>query len=260
MTSSNNTSTSSNKQSPRAKLMRRITKRFHQGMADYELIEDGDKILIGLSGGKDSLALVQLLGSRAKIHKPKFTVVALHVVMTNVPYQVDADYLRDFCASHSVQLEVREGCFDPSTDMRKSPCFLCSWNRRKILFETAQELGCNKIALGHHMDDILVTLLMNITFQGAFSTMPPKLVMRKMPLTVIRPMCLVAEKDLVELAELEGYRKLKKDCPYETHSHRSDMERILKQLEAMNAEARYSLWKSMTNIQTELLPEDLDKK
>ena len=64
--------------------------------------------------------------------------------------------------------------FDPSTDTRKSPCFLCSWNRRKALFTVAKEQGCNKIALGHHMDDILETLLMNITFQGAFSTMPPK--------------------------------------------------------------------------------------
>ncbi len=249
--------TNSNKQSPYAKLIRRITKRFHQGLGDYELIEDGDKVLIGLSGGKDSLALVQLLGQRAKIHKPKFSVVALHVVMTNVPYAVDPDYLRDFCSQHGVPLEIREGSFDSTTDTRKSPCFLCSWNRRKILFETAQKLKCNKIALGHHMDDILVTLLMNMSFQGAFSTMPPKLIMRKMPLTVIRPMCLVAEKDLIELSKMEEYRALKKDCPYESHSHRSDMEKILRQLEEMNPEARYSLWKSMTNIQEELLPNKL---
>lgn len=245
--------TNSNKQSPYSKLIRRITKRFHQGLADYELIEDGDRVLIGLSGGKDSLALVQLLGQRAKIHKPKFSVVALHVVMTNIPYAADADYLHDFCDQHGVPLEIREGSFDSSTDTRKSPCFLCSWNRRKILFETAQSLGCNKIALGHHMDDILVTLLMNMSFQGAFSTMSPKLVMRKMPLTVIRPMCLIPEKDLLNLSEMEGYRSLKKNCPYESHSHRSDMEKIFRQLEEMNPEARYSLWKSMTNVQEELL-------
>ena len=104
------------------------------------------------------------------------------------------------------------------------------------------------------MDDILETLLMNLTFQGAFSSMPPKLVMRKFPMTVIRPLCLVPEAELTELAELRGYRKQEKACPYETRSHRADMKNILRQLEAMNPEARYSLWGSMTNVQTELLP------
>ena len=137
---------------------------------------------------------------------------------------------------------------------RKSPCFLCSWNRRKALFTVAKEQGCNKIALGHHMDDILETLLMNITFQGAFSTMPPKLVMRKFEMTIIRPMCLVHEADLIEMARIRGFRKQIKDCPYESLSNRSNMKEVLYSLEKMNPEARYSLWKCMTNIQEELLP------
>ena len=76
-------------------------------------------------------------------------------------------------------MHIVETSFDATGDTRKSPCFLCSWNRRKALFETAKRLGCNKIALGHHQDDVLVTLLMNMTFQGAFSTMPPALKMDK---------------------------------------------------------------------------------
>ena len=186
------------------KTIRRIEKRFSKGLVEYGLIEDGDKILIGLSGGKDSLA-----------------------------YETE---------------------FDASTDTRKSPCFLCSWNRRKALFTVAKEQGCNKIALGHHMDDILETLLMNITFQGAFSSMPPRLVMKKFDMTVIRPMCLVHESDLLELAQIRGYRKQVKNCPYEAQSHRSNMKDILHQLEEMNPEARYSLWGSMANVQEELLP------
>ena len=232
----------------------RINKRFGKGVIQYGLIEDGDKILVGLSGGKDSLALVELLGKRARIFKPRFSVIAVHVVMKNIPYQSDLKYLRNHAAAYNVPLIVFETSFDPTTDTRKSPCFLCSWNRRKALFAVAKENGCNKIALGHHMDDILETLLMNMTYQGAFSTMPPKLVMRKFDMTIIRPMCLIHESDLLELAEIRNYKKQVKNCPYESGSSRSDMKGVLKQLESMNPEARYSLWGSMTNIQTDLLP------
>lgn len=241
-------------------LFRRIDKRFSKGVVEYGLIEDGDKILIGLSGGKDSLALIELLGRRARIHKPCFTVVAVHIVMSNIPYKSDLEYLKSFAQSYDIPFVVYETSFDPTTDNRKSPCFLCSWNRRKALFTVAKEQGCNKIALGHHMDDILETLLMNMTYQGAFSTMPPRLVMKKFDMTIIRPMCLVHEADLKELAAMHDYRKQVKNCPYESQSSRSDMKGILHQLEAMNPEARYSLWGSMNNIQTELLPIVLKEK
>ena len=234
--------------------MQRIERRFMKGVVEYGLIADGDKILVGLSGGKDSLALVELLGRRMRIFKPKFSVVAVHVVMRNIPYQSDVAYLQSFAEACGVPFVLYETEFDATTDTRKSPCFLCSWNRRKALFTVAKEQGCNKIALGHHMDDILETLLKNLTFQGAFSTMPPKLVMKKFEMTVIRPMCLVHEADLQELALLRAYHKQVKNCPYEQQSHRSDMKGILRQLEAMNPEARYSLWGSMSNVQSELLP------
>lgn len=235
-------------------LLRRLERRFLKGVVEYGLIADGDRILIGLSGGKDSLALVELLARRMKIFKPKFSVVAAHVVMRNIPYQSDVDYLQSYVESWGIPFVLYETEFDASTDTRKSPCFLCSWNRRKALFTVAKEQGCSKIALGHHMDDMLETLLMNITFQGAFGTMPPKLVMRKFDMTIIRPMCLVHESDLQELAQLRGFRKQLKNCPYEHESHRSEMKGVLKQLERMNPEARYSLWGSMSNVQSELLP------
>lgn len=234
--------------------MRRIQTRFLKGICRYGLIEDGDRILVGLSGGKDSLALLELLAARSRIYKPRFSVTAAHVVMKNIAYESDLDYLRKFAGERGVPFLCEETSFDPSTDLRKSPCFLCSWNRRKTLFTMAKAHDCNKIALGHHMDDILETLLMNMTFQGAFSTMPPKLVMRKFDMTVIRPMCLVHEADLKELARLHGYRKQIRNCPYEHESHRSGMKEVLRRLEEMNPEARYSLWGSMSNIQSDLLP------
>lgn len=240
------------------KLLKRIDKKFVKGIVEYGLIEDGDKILIGLSGGKDSLALVELLGRRSKIYKPKFSVVAAHIVMSNIEYKSDLEYLKARCDEYGIPFVLYETSFDASTDSRKSPCFLCSWNRRKALFTIAKEQGCNKIALGHHMDDIIETLLMNLTYQGAFSTMPPKLKMRKFDMTIIRPMCLVHESDLIELASLRGYKKQEKNCPYEKDSSRSDLKDIFRQLEKLNPEARYSIWSSMSNIQYEMLPQVIE--
>lgn len=237
------------------KILKRIQQHFNKGMVQYKLIEDGDKVLIGLSGGKDSLALLELLGNRSKVFKPRFSVVAAHVSMSNIPYKSNIDYLRSEAQRLGVPFVHYETSFNPDTDKRKSPCFLCSWNRRKALFTLAKENGCNKIALGHHMDDILHTLLMNITFQGAFGTMPPKLMMRKFDMTIIRPLCLVHEADLIEMARIRNYRKQIKNCPFEHDSFRSSMKKVFSMLEEMNPEARYSLWSSMTNVQTDLLPE-----
>ena len=243
------------KQTEEDKTLYRINKRFLKGITDYGLISDGDKILVGLSGGKDSMALLELLAMRSRIFKPRFTVMAVHVEMSNIEYKSDTTYLREFAESLGVEFLTYTTSFDPTTDTRKSPCFLCSWNRRKALFTVAKEYGCNKIALGHHNDDILETLLMNMTFQGAISTMPPRLVMRKFDMTIIRPMCLIHESDLVEMARIRGYRKQIKNCPYEKDSHRSDMKEVLHRLQEMNPEARYSLWNSMSNIQEDMLPE-----
>ena len=223
------------------KLVRRIEKRFVKGIATYGLLEDGDRILVGLSGGKDSLALLELLARRAKIYKPRFSLVAAHVSMKNIAYESDLEYLRSFSENAGVPFVHCETSFDASTDKRKSPCFLCSWNRRKMLFTIAKEQGCNKIALGHHMDDIIHTTMMNLFFQGSFSTMPVSLKMKKMPLTIIRPLCLEAESDLRQFALNKGYKKQVKLCPYETDSHRSDMKEFFARIEAMNEEARYSV-------------------
>ena len=222
-------------------------------MAAYHLIEDDDKILVGLSGGKDSLLLTELLAKRARIQHPRFKVEAIHVRMENIQYQTDTSYLEQFCSALDVPLHVVTTSFEVGNahgeDLRKQkqPCFLCSWNRRKQLFNFAQELGCNKIALGHHQDDIIHTALMNLTYQAHFATMPVRLRMRKMPLTIIRPLCLIQEHDIKAWAEIQHYQKQQMLCPYETSSHRTDIKRIYDQLEQMNPEVRYSIWNALEN-------------
>ena len=235
-------------------LYRRIHKQFSRATKEYAMLDDGDKILVALSGGKDSLTMLQLMAERSRIYKPKISIVAAHVKMVNIPYSIDHVFLKEFCDKAGVELHILESGFDASTDKRKSPCFLCSWNRRKALFETAKAHGCNKIALGHHQDDVLVTLLMNMTFQGAFSTMPPALKMDKFDMTIIRPLCRIEEKEIQRLAELHEYKKQQKNCPHEHTSNRSRMAEVLATLEQLNPEARYNLWGSMTNVQSDLLP------
>lgn len=232
-------------------LEKRIRERFVKAFVTYHLLKDGDHVLVGLSGGKDSLCLLEMLGKRAKINQPSFRVEAIHVRMDNISYETSTGYLEQFCKELNVPLHIVSTSFsstsvDPDSQYKeKPPCFLCSWNRRKQLFNLAQELGCNKIALGHHQDDLLHTCLMNQFYQGRFDTMPALLKMRKMPLSIIRPLCMVEEKDIRRYAELRGYEKQVKLCPYETASHRDDMRQLFEQIQQMNPEARHSLWNAI---------------
>ena len=227
------------------KVERKVLKQFNKGCVDYHLLDDGDRILIALSGGKDSLELVRLLAQRSRIFKPQIEVEAAHIIMDNIPYETDRSYIQHFCEENGIKLHILHSSFDESTDPRKTRCFLCAWNRRKTLFEFAVSHGFNKIALGHHMDDILVTLLMNITFEGSHSTMQPSLTLKHYPLTIIRPLCLVHEADIRLVAEELHFCKQKTLCPYEETTRRADMQAIFQQLEQMNPEARYSLWRSV---------------
>lgn len=237
-------------------LFRKMEERVLKAIRRYGLIADGDRILVGLSGGKDSLALLDFLGRRARIFQPRFELVVAHVAMRNIPYRSDVAYLRSRAEAYGLPFVFREAEFDPSTDRRKSPCFLCSWTRRKTLFAIARDERCNKIALGHHQDDILETLLMNLTFQGAFGTMPPRLRMDKFEMEIIRPLCLLREAEIARVAQWLGYRKQLKNCPFESGSSRKDMKELLAHLETLNPEARYSLWASMTHVQEGYLPKE----
>lgn len=235
-------------------LERQITRLFNRGCVDYGLLQDGDRILIALSGGKDSLELCRLLAHRSRIWQPRIEVEAAHVIMDNIPYESDRSYLLSFCEELGIRLHILHSRFDESTDPRKTKCFLCAWNRRKTLFEFAVANGFNKVALGHHMDDILTTFLMNMTFEGCISTMPPLLRLEHYPLSIIRPLCLVHERMIREHAIALNFHRQKTLCPYEEASNRAPMQEIFHRLEAMNPEARYNLWNAMQNIKENQLP------
>ena len=199
----------------------RLWKTFNKALGQYQLIDENDKILIGLSGGKDSLCLLEFMARRSKVHVPHFTVEALHVRMENVHYETDTSYLQSFCDHLGVPLHII------TTSINPPPSTL------------------HKIALGHHQDDIIHTALMNLTFQGHFSTMPALLRMRKMPITIIRPLCLCTEDDIRAYAEEQGYQKQLKQCPYEHDTNRTDIQAVYQHLQQLNPEVRYSIWNAL---------------
>lgn len=217
----------------------KLQSRFHQVCADYHLLADGDHVLLGLSGGKDSLLLTELLGQQSRIHVPSIRVTAVHVRVEGRNYQSDTSYLESFCRAYDVPFVVRDTRI--VGEEKKDACFLCSWYRRKALLDAAQELGCNKIALGHHRDDVLHTMLMNLIYEGRCESIPPMLQLDKMPISFIRPLWAIDEKDIRAYADERNYQKQVHVCPFEKVTARNDAAQLLAQLETMNPHVRSSL-------------------
>lgn len=226
----------------------KIRQKFNKGCVDFGLLADDDRILLALSGGKDSLLMTRLMAERARIFRPSIEVEAAHVIMDNIPYETERKYLEQFCEQLGIKLHILHSSFDESTDPRKTKCFLCSWNRRKTLFYFAEKEGFNKVALGHHQDDILTTWLMNIVYEGNASTMQPLLKMEHYPIEVIRPLCLVHEEWIREAAQELDFVGQKVVCPYDEATRRHDIGMVFKQLEQLNPEARYSMWNALMNL------------
>lgn len=226
-------------------LRQRLMRALYHGVRQYQLIAPGDRVLVGLSGGKDSLSLLELLGTMRKRLNRSFGIDAIHVRMKNVEYVSDTSYLADFAKQQEADFHVAEAGFEPDRKENRSPCFLCAWHRRKVLFDVAQQMGCSKIALGHHKDDILRTALMNLAFNGSFSTMPVRLRMRKFPVEIIRPLALADEADLRLWASMRSYKPVEKVCPYDTASNRTQVERVADAFQSLNIDYKQSLWHAL---------------
>lgn len=234
--------------------MREFFRKTGKAIYDYGLIVPGDKVLIGVSGGKDSLALLEVLALRAKDPKQDYSVVAAHIAVENVAYEVDGDYVKAFCERLGIEFVHRTIAVEVREDLKKPTCFVCSWNRRKTLFEIAKEYGCNKLALGHHRDDAIESLLMSMMFNGTIASMPPKLEMFDHTFTLIRPFIYLTNDETQQYAVFRDFKKQKKNCPFERATNRNAVGEIIKQMEALSPHVRGNLFAAMSNIQKEYLP------
>jgi tRNA 2-thiocytidine biosynthesis protein TtcA len=237
------------------KQFEKICKKVAKTIFDYNLIDDKDRVLVGLSGGKDSLILLEALADRKKRMPVSFELFAIHVSAINVGYKADTEYLSNFCKELNVSLYMEEIEVDFTRKPEKPPCFICTWARRKQIFTSAKELNCNKIALGHHYDDAVHTMLMNMIYHGSYSSLPQKLSMFGGRINLIRPLLLIPEKELVYYANLRHFKEHEKSCPYEDSTKRNEIKDLLKQLDKLNKNARKNLFRAMNNIYPEYLPE-----
>ena len=223
----------------------------------YSLVQENDRILVGLSGGKDSLVLLETLARRRRRLPVDYYVAAAYIHLRGVGYESDIDFLESFCNELNVPFKV----IDVETDLKgtedKSICFLCSWHRRKQLFDLAEEENCNKIALGHHMDDAAETLLMNMFFSGSMSSMPPELELFKGKIKLIRPLIMLSEEKITEYAKIRNFPAQKKICPYSGGSQRAKMKSLIEEIKKTEKNAASNIFNSMSNIHRQYLPPEI---
>lgn len=209
--------------------MQKLLSKARQAIQDFDMIQENDKIAVGLSGGKDSLTLLHILKNYQRFSPQKFDIIAI----TLNPGGVDNSPLYKLCDEldiefHEVQTDIKEIVFDIRKE--KNPCSLCANLRRGALNSTAKNLGCTKVALGHHKDDAIETFLMSMIYEGRVSCFSPKSTMDKQNITIIRPMIYIEEYMTKKATREYNYPVIKNPCPADGLTKRQDIKEILAKL------------------------------
>lgn len=228
--------------------MQKILSVLRKACEKYNLIEDGDKICVGLSGGKDSLTLLAALKEYQRFCPHKFELIAIAVDLTDG--KNDYSKLIKFCSDIGVELVIENSnVFEVVFDIKKekNPCSLCANMRRGLLNSKAKELGCNKIALGHHKDDFIETFVMSLFFEGRLSSFKPKTYLSRMDLYAIRPLIYCEEKDIERVSK--DYPILKNICPADKHTERENAKDFLKKLEERYPDAKEKLFNALIHTE-----------
>lgn len=236
------------------KLFKKICRKLGTTLRDHRMVEEGDHILVGLSGGKDSMILLEALAERKRAMPFDFTLSAAHIEAKGIGYEIDREKLSTFCQELDVPLHYHSIEPDLEKDPSKAACFICSWNRRKVLFELTRELDCNKLALGHHRNDAIETLLLNMIYHGSISSLPYYLIMFEGRMKLIRPMMDLDERMLKEYADLNKLVKVEKSCPHENSTQRESIRKLIGNIEELSGKGPYNIFSSMDKIFEEYLP------
>jgi tRNA 2-thiocytidine biosynthesis protein TtcA len=228
-----------------------ISKRMGRAIMDYEMLSEGDKIAVAVSGGKDSLTLLRILNDRRSFVPIKYSLVAVHIDM-GYPKSI-AKKLEKYFKKAGVEYHIEKVDTLRKTKKKDINCFWCSWNRRKALFEVSDRLKCTKLALGHHLDDIVETILLNLFFQGEISAMCPKQELFKGKIKLIRPLAYVEEYMIKRFALEEKIPHDTCACPNAVTSNRAKMGDIIQDLEKTCPEIKKNIFRSVKRIKKDYL-------
>lgn len=237
-------------QHPYKILNRVVSKALHQ----YQMISDGDRIAVALSGGKDSLTLLSILHEKLRRIKIRYDVVAIHIDPGfEGGYANDLKHYTDQMG-YDLHVEYTDyGIVGHSAANRENPCFLCSRLRRKRIFEIANELGCKKIAFAHTKDDIIETLLLNMFYAGEISTMIPSQTFFNGEFTLIRPLAFADESMIQSYAKAYNLPVFTNPCPSAQSSKRTEIRKMLTNLYQTNRKIKGNIFRSLSHVKTEYL-------
>lgn len=226
--------------------------KFVQAINDYDMLRPGDKVAVAISGGKDSMLMAKLF-QELKRHQ-KFPFEVEFISMDPGYHPEIRKLMEENCRHLGIRLEIFDKKVFESIEKLASdyPCYLCAKMRRGILYKKARELGCNKVALGHHHDDVIETTLLNLFFQGTFGTMMPKLKSTNYPgVELIRPMYYIREKDILRFTQSSGIWPLNCACMVaakRTSNRRYELKTLLETLKAMNPDVEKCLFHAAENV------------
>jgi tRNA 2-thiocytidine biosynthesis protein TtcA len=231
------------------------SKKVGKAIWDYQMLKEGDRLLIAVSGGKDSLCLLRIMKERIKFVPIDYEVIACYVDMGFE--WVNKDTLIEHFKKESIPYIIAQ----PPENWNKEEgfdCFWCSWNRRKSLFDLAHERGFTKIVFAHHMDDIIETMLLNLFFNGEIATMTPYQEMFGGELAIIRPLAYVEEKEITRLASMLALPVVSSACPNGSTSKRTLVKGIIQELEKHNKNVKKNIFRSIKRVRQGHLLEHTD--
>ena len=241
----------SRKETPR---LLAVSRRAGKAIMKFAMICEGDRIAVAVSGGKDSLSLLHVLRDRRRVSPVKFDFTAVHINFESSDFNPQT--LIDYLAKEGFPHLVQKADSFKDEKYEDIDCFRWSWSRRKALFQLADREGFNKIAFGHHMDDIVETILLNQFYRGEVAAMKPKQELFDGKLTIIRPLAYVREEAMVRLAQELGIAGMgQSKCANDDTSHRILIKKMLRQFELDNPAVVPNIFNSLQNIKSEYLLE-----
>lgn len=220
-----------------------------KAISNFQMIRDGDRVLVAVSGGQDSLSLLWLLRDRLKRIPVRYSLMAVHVELGFE--QATGKRMEEFFSGNGFDYCIIESRFGPhahSYENRENPCFLCSRLKRKVIFEKAAELGCNKVAFGHQRDDFIETLFLNLLFAGTIDTIQPVQGLFDGRLSIIRPLFLLNEGTIKRYADEIGFPVIDSGCPTARSSKRAQIRSLLSNLYQTNKKIKGNIFNAVQCI------------